>query len=104
MKDISASYIAKEESARRLPVELYHFWRDGGEHWRYTDGDVSVVFDGDTYTPATLKRSLTKYDAQLEVSTLEITASYVHDPVLEFLSANPVEIVWVEVMKGFKDL
>ena len=99
MKDVTQDYIDKEEAEQRKPVELYHFWRDGGEHWRYTDGDIPVTFDGDVYAPATLSRSLTKYDAQLEVTTLKIDASYVEDPVLEFIAVNPVEILWVSVSK-----
>jgi hypothetical protein len=103
MKDVTQDYTDKEEAEQRKPVELYHFWRDGGEHWRYTDGDISVTFDGDVYAPATLSRSLTKYDTQLEVTTLEIEASYVEDPVLEFIAINPVEILWVSVMKLHRD-
>lgn len=104
MKDVSAAYIAKEEAEQRKPVELYHFWRDGGEHWRYTDGDITVTFEGEVYSPATLSRSLTKYDTQLEVTSLQIDAAYVENPVLEFIAVNPVEILWVEVLKGFRDL
>jgi len=103
MKDVSADYIAKEEANQRKPVELYHVWRDGGIHWRYTDGDVSVVFDGDTYDPATLNRTSTKYNTQLEVTTLEITTSFVTDPTLEFIAINPIEILWVSVSKLHRD-
>ena len=103
MKDASVEYIAKEEADQRKPVELYHIWRDGGEHWRYTDGDVSVIFDGDTYTPATLTRSSTKYDSQLEVTKLTVDAAYVESPVLEFIAINPVEILWISVSKLFRD-
>lgn len=103
MKDVTQAYIDKEEADQRKPVELYHIWQDGGEHWRYTGGDVSVVFDGNTYAPATFSRSLTKYNAELEVSTLEITAGYVEDPVLEFIAVNPVEILWISVTKLHRD-
>lgn len=103
MKDVSVAYIAKEEADQRKPVELYHFWRDGGEHWRYTDGDVAMTFDGETYSPATLSRSLTKHDSQSEVTSLQIDAAYVEDPVLEFIAVNPVEILWVSVSKLFRD-
>lgn len=97
------SHIAYEEAVKRQPCELYHFWRDGGEHWRYTDGDVSVTFEEDIYTPATLSRSLIKYNAQLEVTTLTINASYVNDSVLEFMAINPVEILWVSISKLYRD-
>ena len=103
MKDVSAAYIAKEEAEQRKPGELYHIWRDGGEHWRYTDGDVSVTFDGDVYSPATLSRSSVRYDTQLEVTALTIDASHVNDPVLEFIAVNPVEILWVSISKLHRD-
>lgn len=103
MKDVTQDYIDKEEATQRKPVELYHFWRDGGEHWRHTDGDIPVTFEASVYSPATLSRSSVKYNAQLEVSTLQINAAYVEDPVLEFIATNPVEILWVSVMKLHRD-
>lgn len=104
MKDVSAEYIAKEEASQRQPAELYHIWRDGGEHWYYTSGDISVTYDGNVYVPATLARGSVTYDSQLEVSTLRIQAAYVENPVLEFVAVNPVEILWVSIMKMFRDL
>ena len=103
MKDTTQDYINKEEANQRKPVELYHFWRDGGEHWRYTDGDISVTFDGDVYVPADLSRSSVKYDSQLEVTTMSIKAAYVENPVLEFIAINPVEILWVSISKLHRD-
>jgi uncharacterized phage protein (TIGR02218 family) len=100
MKDVSADYIAAEEADQRKPVELYKIWRmDEAVFWYYTSGDVSVTFDGQTYTPATLKRSQSKYDSQLEVTTMDITAGYLNDPATDFLSVNPVDILWIQVMK-----
>ena len=103
MKDASAEYIAKEEATQRQPAELYHFWVDGDEHWRYTDGDIAITFDGDTYSPATLSRSLTKYDVQLEVTSLKIDAAFVEQPILEYIAVNPVELIWISIMKLFRD-
>lgn len=103
MKDVSSGYAAKEESAQRQPVELYHLWRDGGEHWRYTSADIPIRYNGHCYIPATLERSLITYNSQLDVTEVEIQAGYVEDPVLEFISINPVEILWVEILKGFRD-
>lgn len=103
MKDQTQAYIDKEEANQRKPVELYHIWRDGGEHWRYTDGDIPVTFETNVYSLATLSRSSVKYNAQLEVSTLQIKAAYVENPVLEFIATNPIEILWVSVMKLHRD-
>lgn len=99
MKDVSVDYIAKEEASERKPAEIYHIWRDGGEHWRYTSGDVTVTYDGEEYVPATLERSQVRYDDKLEVVTMQIKAAYITDTVLEYISMNPVEILWVSVMK-----
>jgi uncharacterized phage protein (TIGR02218 family) len=103
-KTASAKFIAAEESSQRLPVELYHFWRVGGTHWRYTDGDVAVVYDSDTYTPATINRGGAKYDAELDVSKLTISASHVTTPIVEYLASNPVEVIWITVMKLHRDM
>ncbi len=99
MKDVSLAYIVKEEADQRKPVELYHMWRDGGEHWRWTSGDISVSYDGNTYIPATISRSLVRYNSQLEVSIMTITASSVQDPLFDFVAQNPIEILWISVMK-----
>lgn len=103
MKSASADYIAKEESTQRKPAELYHIWRDGGSHWYYTSGDVSVTFDAHEYVPATLQRGLSKYDSQLEVTTMEVTAQYAETPVIEFIANNPIEILWIQISKLFRD-
>lgn len=99
MKDVSAGFITNEEADQRKPVELYHIWRDGGEHWRYTDGDVAVTYDGDIFSPATLERGSVTYDNKLDVTTMELKVAYVENPVLDYIASNPVEILWVSVMK-----
>lgn len=100
MKNVSVDYIAAEESNQRRPVELYKIWRaDEDEFWYYTSGDVPVTYDGNDYVPATLKRGQAKYDSQLEVTTMDITASYINDIATDFISVNPVDILWVQIMK-----
>jgi len=99
MKDVTTDYIAKEESTERKPVELYHIWRDGGEHWRYTSGDVSVTYDSEVYSPAVLERSRTKYNSQLDVTTMQIKVAALSDLTIDFISVNPVEIFWISIMK-----
>jgi uncharacterized phage protein (TIGR02218 family) len=104
VKDQTAEYIAAEEATTRLPSELYHFWREvGDEHWRYTNGDVAVLYGGNTYTPATLQRDTVKFDANLEVARLSIQAGYVEDPLLQYIGINPVEVIWVEVLAFHRD-
>ena len=103
MKEVSDAYIAQEEAEQRQPAELYHIWRDSGEHWRYTSGDVTVTYDGEDYVPATLERSQVKYDSRLEIVTMTIQAAYITDAVLEYISVNPIDILWVSVMKLHRD-
>lgn len=100
MKDVSVDYIAAEEADQRKPVEIYKIWRmDEAVFWYYTSGDVSVTYDGHEYVPATLKRGQSKYDSQLDVTTMSITASYLNDPAKDFLSVNPLDIMWIQIMK-----
>lgn len=103
MKDASQAYIDEEEAIQRKPAELYHIWRDGGEHWRYTSGDVTVTYDGEDYEPATLERSQVKYDSKLDIVTMEIRAAYLTDAVLKYIAVNPLEVLWVSVMKIHRD-
>ena len=92
MKDVTQAYIDKEESNERRPAELYHVWRNGGENWYYTDGDIDIPYDGNTYEAATLSRGSVRYNSQLEAQTLSISASYLQDATIGFLSINPALI------------
>lgn len=103
MKYASAEYKAKEEAVQRQPAELYHIWRDGGEDWYYTSGDVPIVYGGKKYVPATLSRDSTSYDSQLQVSTMRVQVGYLEDPALEFIATNPIEILWISITKMFRD-
>lgn len=95
----TAAYIAKEEALTRKPGELYHIWRDGGGHLYYTSEDVSVVFDSNTYTPATIKRGMIKKDSEFEVSTLSVQAMNLTDVTSDFFAINPVEVLWISIAK-----
>lgn len=103
MKEASEEYIAEEEATKRRPAELYHIWRDEGEHWRYTSGDVTITYDGNDYVPATLERSESAYDSKLEAVSMEIQAAYVTDFILEYIAVNPVEVLWISVVKLHRD-
>lgn len=103
MKTQSEDFITKEESSERKPAELYHFWR-GSTHWRYTSGDVSIIFGGETYAPATIKRGKTQYDTKLETNTITIDVGRVTNPVLEFIASSVYDLVWVSIHKIHRDL
>ena len=102
MKDVSAEYIAKEEAAKRKPLELYKIWV-GSTYWYYTNGDVAVVFDGQTYNPATINRGSSEYNSQLDVNTMKIQFSRVTEPLVQYIAQNPIDITWIEVSRLFRD-
>ena len=103
MKDVSVDYISKEEATQRKPVELYHIWRDGGEDWYYTSGDIPVTFNSHAYNPATIARGSIRYNTQLESQVLQVTVDYLQDATINYLIQNPVEKLWVSVMKLHRD-
>jgi len=105
MKDVSDEYLQKEEGHKRKPVELFHIWRGESTHWYYTSGDVAVEFGTPphTYVPATIKRSLVEYDSSMEITKMNFQAAFVENPALEFMSINPIEIIWIEVMRLHRD-
>lgn len=103
MKTPSAEFIAKEEGSERQPAELYHIWKNS-THYRYTSGDVAVIYNGETYTPATIQRRPVTYSDKLEVNTLTVQVSRVTNPMLEFLAISPVDLVWISVHKLHRDL
>jgi uncharacterized phage protein (TIGR02218 family) len=100
----SQDFIDKDEGIERQPAELYRIWRDGGTNWRYTSGDVAVVFGGYTYTPVSIKRSEIQSDSKLDVTKCEISVAHITEPAKEFISLNPVEILWISIMKIHRDM
>lgn len=104
MKTHTQDYIDQEEARKRKPRELYHIWRDGGEHWRYTSFTSVLNYGGNDFTPALIDRGTAKYDAKFEVTTLGINFGYLNDPVVEYIAQNPVELLWVEVLRYFEDV
>jgi len=103
MKTLSVDFIAKEEGDQREPGEVYHFW-SGTTHYRYTSGDVAIVYAGETYAPAPIQRKKVSWSDKLEVNTLDITVSRATNPVLEFIQVAPQELIWVSVHKIHRDL
>lgn len=103
MKTLSDDFTENEEATQRKPAELYHIWRENGDVWRYTSGDIGVIYDGNAYTPATISRGAVKYDLTLDITTMALNVSYLSNPAIEYLSINPIEILWIAVMKLHRD-
>jgi uncharacterized phage protein (TIGR02218 family) len=95
-------YTAKELADVLKPIELYHIWF-GSTHFYYTDGDRTIHFYNKRYVPAALSRGTISFDSNLEVSQMDITAGRLTDPVISYIAQNPIEIVWIEVLRLFRD-
>lgn len=91
-----------EKAAKKRPAELYHIWWTSGG-WRYTSHDQPISYGGYNYTPAALERGTIKYDSQFEVTTLEITAGRIMQPVIKYIAQNPVEPFWIDIKRILQD-
>lgn len=103
MKTEEAEYIEKDEKETRLPVELYHIWTESGIHWRYTSGDSTITFEGETFLPATIKRGKIEFNEEIESTKVTFEINYIAQPQIQYLATNPVDITWVQVLKLFRD-
>lgn len=103
MKDLSTEHIAIEEADQRLPVELYHIWYEGGQNWYYTSCDVTISFDGNDYEPSPIKRGSVRFNSELEAQTMKFTTSYLNGNTSEFITTNPIQPLWISVVKTFHD-
>lgn len=103
-KAVTQDYTDQEEARTRKPVEFYHIYREGGdEHWYYTSGDIAVTFDGNVYTPATMERDAIEYNSDMNVTTVKVRAAFITDPIIDFIVQNPVEVLWIQIMKLHRD-
>lgn len=106
MKDVTEAYIAKEEATVRKPVELYYIWYGSGDgltEYFYTNGDVSVTYDGDVYAPATIKRGSTEYNSSLDAHVMKVQFSTANTILAQYIAQNPIDIVWIEISRLFRD-
>lgn len=104
MKTPTQDYIDMEEAAQRKPVEIYHMWRpNGSTHWYYTSGDSPITYGGNLYIPATIERDAVSYNANLEVSSMNVQAAAITEPATHYLALNPIETIWLDVKKLFRD-
>lgn len=104
MKTVSTTYESREDAHTRKPVEIYRlFTEQSDESWYYTSGDFPITFSGVEYTPATIDRSEVSYNNNLDSSTMTLRIAYLEDPVLEYVSNSPVDLMWVEVALLFRD-
>ncbi len=103
MKTESAEYLSKDEKETRLPVELYHIWNNSGTHWRYTSGDSNIEYESETYLPRPIQRGSLEYNEEISSTKVSLQINYISEPVIQYLANNPVEIMWVQILKLFRD-
>ena len=104
MKTVTDTYLSGEYNTQSKPVELYKLWEEKTLVTRYyTNGDVAVDFGGNTYNPISINRRTVSYNAELDVSTLELTVSSINEATVEYIALNPIDITWVEVSLLHRD-
>lgn len=101
---VSQNFIDSEQTAERRPAELYHLWQTGLTDEYFTSGDVAVVYDGNTYEPATIQRSNFRHTMTIEAAQVTITFVNVSDRLEEFRDQAVVATVWIEIMKIHRDI
>lgn len=103
MKDeVSTEYTNLEEGVTKQPAELFHIWY-GSTHWRYTSAEEAITYSGNEFLPAGVKRGTVGYDSNLEVSVLEVTFARMTAPIAQYIALNPLELVWIEVLRVFRE-
>jgi uncharacterized phage protein (TIGR02218 family) len=104
--EVSETFEAAELEEQRRPYELYRIWLQEltTEEWCYTNGDIPVAYNTKVYYPAPIERGSIEWDVELQVSKLEVTFASLNPSITQFLTSSPIELVWVEVLRGFRDL
>jgi len=102
MRTASSDLILLERDNVRKPIELYHFWM-GTTHWYLTSGDAAITYLGNIYNPVYLERTNVSYNINFEANEMTITLPGVNEPILDFMNATPSELIWVSILRVFRD-
>jgi uncharacterized phage protein (TIGR02218 family) len=84
------------------PLELYEIVH-GSTAWRYTSADTAVVYDGHTYTPATITRGEVAMTVEDDQGQLEITVPRTHPVAALYIPGLPLHPVTLTVYAGHQD-
>lgn len=101
---VSQDFIDAEQTAERRPAELYHLWQTGISNKYFTSGDVAVVYNGNTYVPATIKRGNFTQTSNTEEAKVSINFAGLDDPLSEYIDQSVVSVVWIKIMKIHRDI
>lgn len=84
------SYAGQENSvAAGRPVELYRFAL-GPQRWTFTSGQTAVVYQSETYTPVSVKRSGIEQGTEINRASMDITLPR-DNPLAALFIASPPE-------------
>lgn len=115
MKTVSTDFENNELAVTNTPVEIYTivpfhwraYWADYGYDFdiiqKYTNNDKEITVDGLIYTPATISRESSSYNADLSVDTMDITFSKVVPEFIKYLTTSSITKTMIEVARVFRD-
>lgn len=98
----SSEFIAKETDISRQPIEIYDIYRDT-THFRHTSGDVEVLYNGYTWSPATIYRDSVKYNNDMKSTEVNIAFAKTNPAISQYIANTPIQLAWVEIYKLFRD-
>jgi len=61
--------------------------------------DEEVTFQGNTFSKGPINRGTISYNPDIEVSQVDIRAAFSDDPFIKYLSQNPIDPVWIEIIR-----
>ena len=94
------SYVTElEKTLQENFAELYDFVI-AGQHWRYTSYQQDVIFAGETYQAATIKRNEWSSEADLKPLQVRITVPLT-EFAAKFVANYPVQRVGLEIIRWF---
>jgi uncharacterized phage protein (TIGR02218 family) len=94
------TYDAREKSAYDgEPVEIYKFDREGVKVWRYTSADRDIIYGGEVYLAAPIKRNDIEGSQDVERTALKITMPADEDFPEQFIYSPPTDRIMVEVRR-----
>lgn len=94
------SYATRETSRYSgTPFELYLF-ESGAEAWRYTSGDVSRSFNGNTYTPESITRTEIDQNQELNSGSIKVEIPSTNEVAGRFISYIPDSPMSLVIYRG----
>lgn len=100
--EVSTELENKYLAVLRKPAEIYKIWNNYNS-WTITSADTPIVYGGETYNPAIIKRSGTQRSADMNVSKITVDVHYLLDEVVQYLATAPLDVTWLTIHRVFRD-